>query len=366
MIAPIILITPIYEREMTISNSTSFKSHYIGAITKETHTFASMAETEDLKEILAEELPGPKTRKQKLWNIAKMVLKFSITVALLYWVFTKVPVELVKDRLLHANYWWMLVAAFSFFCSMIVSSWRLLSFFRSMGLKINPIYNVRLYFLGMFYNFLLPGGIGGDGYKVYLINKTYKVPVKKLLLAIMFDRLSGLWAIGCITIGLVSLMPQVIPINILIPIGAFIVLSGIYYFVVYKFFNTYSKYFWQAHAKAIVLQAFQILAIVCVLFGQNFDGKFAPYLLSFLISAFGIIIPTAGGAGAREAIVTKLTEYFPMDKSLAVFLPSSFYLISLFVALLGIYYVIWPSKLSNGLPREAPEEKAADKVSSAS
>ncbi len=294
----------------------------------------------------------PKTRKQKLWNVVKTILKIAVTTTLLIWVFSKVPVHLLKNRLLHANYWWMLAALLCVLASMVVSAWRLLSFFRSIGLKLNGKYNLRLYFLGLFYNFLLPGGIGGDGYKMYLINKTYKTPLKKLFWAVMFDRLSGLWAIGLITVALIFLIPQ-IDVHISIPLGIFAAGSAIYYFVAYKFFKEYTKYFFEAHAKALLLQSLQLTAIVCVLLGQDFSGKFSPYLLSFLISALAAIIPiTAGGAGAREAIFTKLADVFPMDKGLAVFLPASFYIISLIVALLGVYYVIRPSRLQEGIVEE--------------
>jgi len=86
--------------------------------------------------------------------------------------------------------------------------------------------------------------------------------------------------------------------------------------------------------------------------GQDFHDKFSPYLLSFLISALATIIPiSVGGAGIRETVFTQLTKVFPMDKTLAVFLPGSFYIISLLVALLGIYYVIRPSRLEEGLPK---------------
>jgi uncharacterized membrane protein YbhN (UPF0104 family) len=294
----------------------------------------------------------PKTPKQKFWNVVKTVLKIAVTTTLLVWVFSKVPVHLLKARLLHANYWWMLAALVCVLLSMIVSAWRLLSFFRSIGLKLNAKYNLRLYFLGLFYNFLLPGGIGGDGYKMYLINKTYKTPLKKIFWAVMFDRLSGLWAIGLITVALIFLIPQ-IDVHITIPLGIFAAGSAIYYFVAYKFFKDYTKYFFEAHAKALLLQSLQLMAIVCVLLGQDFTGKFSPYLLSFLISALAAIIPiTAGGAGAREAIFTKLSDVFPMDKGLAVFLPASFYIISLIVALLGVYYVIRPSRLQEGVVDE--------------
>jgi uncharacterized membrane protein YbhN (UPF0104 family) len=300
----------------------------------------------------AEEEIKPKTRKQRNWNIVKTILKIGVTTALLIWVFSKVPVHLLKARLLHANYWWMLAALMCVLSSMVVSAWRLLSFFKSVGLRLDPRYNLRLYFLGLFYNFLLPGGIGGDGYKMYLINKSYKTPLKKLFWAVMFDRLSGLWAIGLITVALIFLIPQ-IDVHISIPLGIFVVGSAIYYFVAYKFFREYTKYFFQAHAKALLLQSLQLLAIVCVLLGQDFNGKFSPYLLSFLISALAAVIPiTAGGAGAREAIFTKLADVFPMDKGLAVFLPASFYILSLIVAFIGLYYVIRPSRLQEGLPAD--------------
>jgi uncharacterized membrane protein YbhN (UPF0104 family) len=293
----------------------------------------------------------PQTLKAKLWNITKTLLKIAVTSVLLYFVFRHVPFADVKYRLVHANYWWMFAALMCFFLSIIVSSWRLMSFFTSINLKLDPRFNFRLYLLGLFYNFLLPGGIGGDGYKIYMLNKSYKLPGKKVFWAIMFDRLSGLWAIGLITVCLIFLIPQ-IDIHITIPLGIFIGASAIYYFVAYKFFREYTHYFFAGHAKAVLVQTLQVLAIVCVLLGQDFQGKFSPYLLSFLISALATIIPiSVGGAGIRETVFTQLTKVFPMDKSLAVFLPGSFYIISLLVALLGIYYVLRPSRLEDGLTK---------------
>lgn len=291
----------------------------------------------------------PKTWKDKLWNITKVVLKFAVTAVLLYFVFRKVNFEDVKNRLIHANYWWMLAALVSFFASIVMSSWRLSSFFKSIDLKLDPRFNFRLYLLGLFYNFLLPGGIGGDGYKIYLLNKTYKLPAKKVFWAIMFDRLSGLWAIGLIIVALIFLIPQ-IDIHIGIPLAVFGGGSMIYYFVAYKFFREYTRYFFAAHAKAVVVQGLQVLAIICILLGQDFDGKFSPYLLSFLLSALATVLPiSVGGAGIRETVFTWLTKYFPMEKSLAVFLPGTFYLISIIVAIFGIYYLIRPSRLEEGL-----------------
>ena len=293
----------------------------------------------------------PKTLKSKLWNITKTILKFAVTSVLLYFVFRRVPLADVKYRLLHANYWWMGAALVSFSLSMVASSWRLMSFFKSINLHLDPRFNFRLYLLGLFYNFLLPGGIGGDGYKIYMLNKSYKLPGKKVFWAILFDRLSGLWAIGLITVMLIFLIPQ-IDIHIGIPLGIFVAASIVYYFVAYTFFREYTRHFFAGHAKAVLVQALQVMAIVFILLGQDFDGKFSPYLLSFLISALATIIPISiGGAGIRETVFMQLTKVFPMDESLAVFLPGSFYIISLLVALFGIYYVLRPSRLEEGLPK---------------
>jgi uncharacterized membrane protein YbhN (UPF0104 family) len=309
----------------------------------------------------AQQLVAPKTWKQRLWSITKVLLKFAVTSVLLYFVFRKVPLEKVKLRLIHANYWWMFAALVSFFISMIISSWRLSSFFKSIKLKLDPRFNFRLYLLGLFYNFLLPGGIGGDGYKIYLLNKTYKLPAKKVFWAIMFDRLSGLWAIGLIIVALIFLIPQ-IDIHIGIPLSIFVGGSIVYYFVAYKFFREYTHYFFPAHLKAVAVQSLQLLAIVFIMIGQDFTGKYSPYLLSFLISALATIIPISiGGAGIRETVFLQLTKVFPMDESLATFLPGSFYIISLIVALLGIYYVVRPSRLEEGLTKAEVNLEIDDK-----
>ena len=297
-----------------------------------------------------ETLPKPKTWKDTLWSAIKLVLKIVVTSVLLYYVFSKVPFKEVKYKLLHANYWWMVAAVFVFFLSSIVSAWRLLSFFKSIDLRLDPKFNFRLYLLGMFYNFLLPGGIGGDGYKIYLLNKTYKLPAKKVFWAILFDRLSGLWAIGLIIVALILFVPQV-ELHIAIPTTIFLVGTAIYYFVAHKFFKDYTRNFFQGHAKAILVQSLQVITIIMVLLGQGFNGKFAPYLLSFLISALAAVVPISlGGAGAREAIFTQLSEPFHMNLALAIFLSISFYIISLIVSLLGVYYVLRPSRLEEGLP----------------
>jgi len=307
-----------------------------------------MTEIEDV----VDEGTEHKTWKGKLWSVVKVILIIVVTGGLLYYVFSKVPFAKIQARLANGDKLWMAAAVLSYVTSMLFSSWRLLSFFKSIGLKLDWRFNLRLYFLGLCYNVLLPGGIGGDGYKIYLLHKRYKLPTKKVFWAILFDRLSGFWAIGAIVVGLIILIPS-FPYHLAYPLTIVSIGSVVYYFVARKFFKDYTHKFFQGHAKAIGVQSMQLLSIVCLLMAQGFDGKFAPYLLSFLFSSLAAIIPfSLGGGGIRDALFLTLARQFNLTEDMAVYLSFGFYLISIIVALLGVYYVLRPSRLEAGLPKQ--------------
>jgi uncharacterized membrane protein YbhN (UPF0104 family) len=305
-----------------------------------------------------ETLPKPKTWKTTLWSVTKIVLKMAFTAALLYYIFNKIDVQKVKLLITQANPYWIIAAVVCFFASTIVSASRLLSFFKSIGLNLDWRFNLRLYMLGMFYNLFLPGGIGGDGYKIYLLNKSYKLPAKKVFWAILFDRLSGFWAIGFITVILISFLPQM-GVHVGIPLAIFVVGTAVYYIVAKKFFREYTNHFFEAHGKAIVVQSLQVLTILLVMIGLHHETKFAPYLFAFLMSSLAAVVPfTFGGLGAREFIFKYvIADIFHMNDELAVFLSLSFYVISAIVSLTGVYYVFREDKLQEGLP---PVEKAEE------
>lgn len=304
---------------------------------------------------LPKQTPKVKTPKQKLWDLLKTLLKIGFTGLLLWLVIRKMDYLEVKKIFKTANPLYLLLGLFTYFASMLFAASRLLSFFRSIHLHLGRRFNLRLYMLGLFYNLFLPGGIGGDGYKIWLLNKTYKKPAKEVFWAIFFDRLSGLWAIGLIIVALVAFIPQ-INISPVIPLSLFVVGSGFYYAVTHYFFRDYMHHFWAAHAKAIAVQSLQVATILCILMALNFNGKYSPYLFTFLVSSLSAIFPfTVGGLGAREYVFTHFSGYFHMNANLAVVVSLLFYLISAIISLSGLYYVFRPDKLQEGLPTEEDE-----------
>lgn len=299
---------------------------------------------------------------KKVWNHVKTPLKIVITIALIYVVFQKIDFKDIKKLYLTSNLFFIFLAFLAYFFSQVVSSWRLLSFLQSIGINVNLLFNFKLYLLGLFYN--IYGGIGGDGYKIYLLRKRFQKRTRKIIFAILLDRVSGLWAIGFLFSALILLIPR-IKIHWYIIVPAVVLGTLIYYAVLQRFFRLYNRNFIKAHLKAIVVQSLQLVSVMCILLAQNFTGKFSPYFFSFLVSSIAAIIPIgAFGFGTREYVMIHISDFFNMNQSLAVFVTFTFSILSTLVALTGIWFV-YRSKEFEPLPTEEEAEdfeKKADKA----
>lgn len=283
--------------------------------------------------------------KKKIWNITKTLLKISITGLSLYLVSRKVEFNDLKDAFDKSNPIFLLLAFIAFVISQLISSSRLNTFFKGIGLKISETYNFKIYLLGMFYNLFLPGGIGGDGYKIFLLRKKFEIKGRRLFQAIFFDRLSGLWALGLIISALVIFIPH-LGIPNWVPVLVVAAGTVVYYAVMRKFFSDYSKQFVLSHIKALMVQSMQVISVILLLYALNFEGKFSPYLFMFLISSLVAIFPfTVGGLGARELVFVYGAQYFQMDQHLAVIISLLFYCISALLSFSGIYFVFHPQKI---------------------
>ncbi|WP_257668452.1 lysylphosphatidylglycerol synthase transmembrane domain-containing protein [Parapedobacter tibetensis] len=305
--------------------------------------------------------------RKKFWRITKTILKICITAAALYWVFSKVEsdynarviedidvdsnevplsfLQFIKQAIMGSNPFFLVLAFFAYCSSIMIASSRLNSFFSGMGLKLSERYNFKLYLLGLFYNLFLPGGVGGDGYKIYFLRRKFKVKGRRLLSAVFFDRLSGLWALSLIISTLVIFIPRLqIPNEI--PIIAVALGSIAYYIVLRRYFTTYSQHFIITHFKALGVQSMQVVCAILLLYALGFQGKFSPYLFMFLLSSLVAVIPfTVGGLGAREMVYVYGAQYFQMDTQLAVLISLLFYLTSAALAVFGSYFIFRPQGL---------------------
>jgi len=128
---------------------------------------------------------------------AKLLIKVCITGLCLWYVFTKIEWQQTWQTFISSNGFWLAMALLFFVLSKLVAAFRLNIYFKNIDAALATAQSIKLYWLGMFYNLFLPGGIGGDAYKVILINRKLKHPVKLLTAAVLLDRISGVAGIFC-------------------------------------------------------------------------------------------------------------------------------------------------------------------------
>src|SRR5262245_29501534 len=100
--------------------------------------------------------------KDSVKSFLKLFIKIAVTVICLWYVSRKIDWGKSFSIIQHSNLPWLIVAIVLFTASKLVSSIRLNIYFNNIHLKISQLQNLKLYWLGMFYNLFLPGGIGGD------------------------------------------------------------------------------------------------------------------------------------------------------------------------------------------------------------
>src|SRR5690606_16471051 len=187
----------------------------------------------------------------------------------------------------------------------------------------------------------------------YFLRRKFGTKGRKLLTAVFFDRLSGVWALGLIITVLVFFIPQ-IEVPSWLPITIFTCGTIAYFFIMKIFFKEYSVFFFRTHFKAILVQSLQLIAVIFVLYALKFNGKFSPYLLMFLASSLVAVFPfTVGGLGAREVVFLYGAEYFHLDSHLAVLISLLFYFISALLSASGTYFIFNPQSLNEV---ELPDE----------
>lgn len=117
----------------------------------------------------------------KFKNFSKWLLKFGLSSLALFFVFKKVELNRIVEIALSADPFFLALAVLAFNGSKIISAFRLNQFYKAVEVNLTEKYNLALYYLSMFYNLFLPGSIGGDAYKVYLLKQDGKGSLKSYL-----------------------------------------------------------------------------------------------------------------------------------------------------------------------------------------
>ncbi len=286
-------------------------------------------------------------KKPWLKKVLTQVLKASLTALALYFIYTKIDFQAAWKSLQQARLICLVGAFLLFVASKAASAIRLNDHFASIPLKISHELNLKLYALGMYYNLFLPGGIGGDGYKAYWLNKQYKTPVKRLVSALLLDRISGLIALlvlACVISSFVS-VPWFDGYKWLIPLAIIALYIG-HYMGLKILFSSFLPTYLSAHSWSLLVQILQLLCMGCLYLALDPPGPWLSYAFVFLLSSIVSVLPlTIGGIGSREVVFLFGAEWLSLNQDIAVTISLLFYGITAITSLLGSYFAWVPNSL---------------------
>jgi uncharacterized membrane protein YbhN (UPF0104 family) len=272
----------------------------------------------------------------------------------------KIDTARLLEIMRHANPWHLLGAILFFNISKIVNAFRLNRYFTAIGLKLSTWYNLKLYYLGMFYNMFLPGGIGGDGYKIYVLKKNHGLAVVNIFSAVFWDRVSGIFAL--IFLSAILIIPSSFASLYPGEMHWIWLIAGIAYplslVLTRLFYRQFMPVFLITAFESLVIQATQLVSAWFILMSLSAASHQIDYLAIFLISSVATIVPlTIGGAGAREVTFLYALNHLGLDVNTGVALSLIFFAVSAVSSLAGILSRIRHEKSTD--QQAVGEEKTA-------
>lgn len=269
----------------------------------------------------------------------KVLLKLLISVALLYFVYQKINFEDLKTTYKASNPVYLFIGSLFFIGSQLLSSYRLNYIFHKSNYPLSHSSNLKLYFIGMFYNFFIPGGIGGDAYKVYLLNKRFGWKLKTITQNVLIDRLIGLVAIFFIASILAGhLFFEEIWFLILGIVGAILVYI-VSKWILKIFIKELDGIYLRSFLFSLGIQILQILCIYFILISIGIESNALSYFLVFLISSV-LSVVSFSGFGAREFVFLQAAIYLGTDSAMATSIGLTFNIITAIVSLLGVFFLV--------------------------
>jgi uncharacterized membrane protein YbhN (UPF0104 family) len=274
----------------------------------------------------------------------KAALQVLISACLIIFVFRHLDLSQVKSLALHPQRTPMLVAAFiAFNVSKILGALRLNIYQRHAAMHVSEGDNLRLYYAGMFLNLFLPGGIGGDGYKVLVLHRRHGLPLRIPVMTLLADRVSGILAL----LFLLCMFMPLLPLPWKPP--AAIVFTATSVAVILAVFVTGHRWLLKVDMQGVTSVfvlglAVQLLQMICMGMLLLYLGTPATHYLAysaiFLVSSVAAVLPlSVGGLGVREATFLFGVDVFHLDPGYGVIASSCFFLITVLSSLIGSLFL---------------------------
>lgn len=278
------------------------------------------------------------------------LLKISVSVGLVCLILSQLDWGNIIDLVKQTRSFSFVLGLLFFLTSHFVSVLRFDVFIRKIGIRLGFGNHLRLYLLGMFYNFFIPGGVGGDAYKVYLLNKTYRKSLKRIGEIVFIERFLGVVAIGFLASVLILFIPSPLSWIWHLSIGiSGVLLTLLVLKWVIRYLHTYKKRIYLVFGYSVIVQFLQLFCVYFILKAFLIDSDELAYLLFFLISSVLSIVSFAG-IGIREAVFYYGAKWHDFNPDVSAVVALCFSVFTTVTSLFGIIY------LFKGIQLRKPED----------
>jgi uncharacterized membrane protein YbhN (UPF0104 family) len=236
---------------------------------------------------------------------------------------------------------WLLAAWVTYQLSRLAAVWRLNLYYQQVTLKLGFVEATKLFYLGMFYNFCLPGGISGDAYKVYLLHQHHPTPLADLAKATFCDRLSGLFAMIWLSLACAWMSGLLTPWHLdgvcLAVAGLMVPLS---FLCNWLFDARFLAITTPTALGALAVQGLQGVSALCLYYAVGIQADMWSWLAIFYLTSVVSVLPISfGGAGTRELTVIYLAPLVGMVPSVGVCGSMLFFLLIAVSSLPGMLFM---------------------------
>ena len=270
--------------------------------------------------------------KNKIFSILQIV----ITVFFVYFTVSNLDLSKLFEVLNNINIFYLIIAASIYFSSQIISSERLRYILNDNKFIISFKQNFTLYLIGLFYNFFIPGGIGGDSYKSYLMNKKFNWKLSKVVKLLLLDRLIGLGVLCCILIGLYEII--FLNFNFIYLILTLCFLSIIGYYMVKLIFKN-QNIFWKSFLYSLASHTIQFISLFIILYSLGIEDSYFEIIIVFILSSIFSVF-SFGGIGIREYIFLSSASILSFSPELAASIGLLFTISAAMSSLPGLKFII--------------------------
>ena len=286
--------------------------------------------------------------KQRIKKISIGLLKTAFAFGALAYVLHQTDLEEVKSNIINSDPTYLLLAYISLNCATFLGSLRLKTYFAEENMKLPESYAIVIYYIGLFFNTVLPGGIGGDGYITLHLRHKYAFPALKIIRILLSTRANGLFFLNLFFFVAAwnSDFVNIVPHAKLIIIGLLILQMPVYFLVSRLVLKEKFRTFLKAGFFSFTSQIFSLATAYFAFRACGVVDGYADYLALYMAAAVVAVLPiTPGGVGLRELILYKGAVIAGLDPHLAVAGSLTYFAVYFATSLTGLALYLLSNKL---------------------